>query len=418
MNEEARMNSVHLLDAAVNLPSTRVKEGKGRRCAVQADEDAVTLAAEAVARLVEQTDAKPAALIFATTSPPYEEGGSVQPLVELAGLDSGLFACELTSTIRDGLAAIRLASALIAAGADPVVVVAADLRRRGDSSTGDGAVALLLGSTAGVATLAPAGSHVEELRDRWRLPGDAEARESDSSFIAVAGPERLVPVVLGSEKGAAVVAPQPRFAAKAERRAGGGGDRTAPHTGLLGTAHPLLRILVGLEEPGYVVATAGGLVEALGHQPGDGAATLAARVLAEVEGGFDVDAEPRRPAVEGTDIWSSAPRAWRERGQDLRLEGTLVNGEKVYPPPAAAGDGTPFVLSRDGTVLTQTIDRVYPLGTETGMAMVDLDDGVRFYGMVTAGERVEIGNRVRLVPRRMHTGGGIAQYFWKVAPCR
>lgn len=418
MNEEATLNSVHLLDAALSLPRTRVSDGRRRRCAVHEDEDAVTLAAEAVARLINQTHATPEALILATTTPPYEEGGSAQPLVELAGLGSDLFVCELTSTVRDGLAAIRLAAGLIAAGADPVVIVAADLRRKGDSNAGDGAVALLLGSAEGVATVTPGGSHAEELRDRWRLPGDAEARESDSSFIAVAGPERLVPMVLGAEQGAAVVAPQPRFAAKAERRAGGGGDRAAAHTGLLGAAHPLLRLLLDLEKPGYVVATAGGLVEAVRHQPGAGAATLAAKVLAEVEGGVDVDAEPPRPAVEGTDVWSSAPRAWRERGQDLRLEGTLVDGERIYPPPAGAEHDTSFKLSRDGTVLTQTVDRVYPLGAETGMAMVDLDDGVRFYGMVTAGERVEIGNRVRLVPRRMHTGGGIAQYFWKVAPCR
>ena len=27
---------------------------------------------------------------------------------------------------------------------------------------------------------------------------------------------------------------------------------------------------------------------------------------------------------------------------------------------------------------------------------------------------VEIGDRVRLVPRRLHLGGGAVQYFWKV----
>jgi uncharacterized OB-fold protein len=415
------MNSINLLDAALALPSARVAGRRGRRCAIHADEDAVTLAAEAVTKLLEQTSANPAALVLATTNPPYEEGGSTQPLVELAGLDPDLFTCELTATSRDGLAAIRLAAGLIAAGTDPVVVVAADLRRPGDAASGDGAVALLLGSAEGPATLSLVGSHVEELRDRWRLPGDAEARESDSSFIAFAGPERLVPLVLGDEQGAAVVAPQQRYAAKAERNAGGSGDTAADHTGLLGAAHPLLRLLLGLEKSGYVVATAGGLVDAVRHEPKEGAAELAARTLAEVEGGMDVKSEPPRPELVGIDMWSSAPRAWRERGQDLRLEGIEVDGRKVYPPPAAVGgatSGTPFRLSRDGTVLTQTVDRVYPLGSETGMAMVDLDDGVRFYGMVIAGEKVEIGNRVRLVPRRMHTGGGVAQYFWKVAPCR
>jgi uncharacterized OB-fold protein len=52
------------------------------------------------------------------------------------------------------------------------------------------------------------------------------------------------------------------------------------------------------------------------------------------------------------------------------------------------------------------------------MAVVDLDDGSRFYAQVAAGEHVEIGQEIRLVPRRLHAGGGIVQYYWKLAPCR
>ena len=29
-----------------------------------------------------------------------------------------------------------------------------------------------------------------------------------------------------------------------------------------------------------------------------------------------------------------------------------------------------------------------------------------------------IGDRVELVPRRLHEGGDVIQYFWKVKPCR
>jgi uncharacterized OB-fold protein len=48
------------------------------------------------------------------------------------------------------------------------------------------------------------------------------------------------------------------------------------------------------------------------------------------------------------------------------------------------------------------------------MAVVDLDGGGRFYGQVVPSATVEIGTRVRLVPRRLHDGGGAAQYFWKI----
>jgi uncharacterized OB-fold protein len=422
MADRANSATANLLAAAVALPATRVSGRRSRRCAVHQDQDAVTLAAEAVSKLIAQAEASPRALLFATTTPPYEEGGSAQPIVELAGLDSDLFVCDLTATVRDGLAAVRLAAGLVAAGTDPVVVVASNLRRDGaDGDSGDGAVALLIGAEDGLARLTPATAHAEELRDRWRLPGESEPREADSSFLAHAGPERLVPLVLDEGIAAAVYAPQPRFAAKAERALGGAGDPASTHTGLLGAAHPLLRLLLGLAEPGATVATTGGLVEVLRHEPTGDAGALVAEVRAEVEGGEDVGVEPRRPGIVGTDIWSSGPRAWRERGQDLRLEGVEVGGRKVYPPPAAVGeaaDGTPFRLSRQGTVLTRTVDRVYPLAEATGMAMVDLDDGVRFYCQVAEGQEVEIGQRVELVPRRLHSGGGIVQYFWKAAPCR
>jgi uncharacterized OB-fold protein len=66
-------------------------------------------------------------------------------------------------------------------------------------------------------------------------------------------------------------------------------------------------------------------------------------------------------------------------------------------------------------VVTHTRDRVYPAARSTGMAVVDLDGGGRFYGQVVPSATVEIGTRVRLVPRRLHDGGGAAQYFWKIA---
>ncbi|MCW3066616.1 MAG: putative OB-fold protein contains Zn-ribbon domain, partial [Solirubrobacterales bacterium] len=69
------------------------------------------------------------------------------------------------------------------------------------------------------------------------------------------------------------------------------------------------------------------------------------------------------------------------------------------------------------TVLTWTRDYVYPGGDATEMAVIDLDDGARFYGQVAMGETAPIGTRVRLVPRRLHAGGGIVQYFWKAVPC-
>ena len=123
--------------------------------------------------------------------------------------------------------------------------------------------------------------------------------------------------------------------------------------------------------------------------------------------------------------YASGPRSWRERGQDLRLEGSRCGGcgRVLFPPPvdaaltAAAGELEPELLARAGTVVTETRDRAYP-----GLPL-DRDGGRRARrrrhgstGRSFPSARVAIGDRVRIVPRRLHDGGGAAQYFWKLAP--
>ena len=428
--------SSHLLAGAVALPADRVPTRAGRRCAAHYDHDAVTLAAEAVLALPREGLPAPAALLFASVSPPYDEGGSAQLIAEIAGLGDDLFCAELTATPRDGLAALRLADALVAADGGPVLVCAAHVRRSdAERDAGDGAVALLLGERGGLATLTPGPSHSEELRDRWRLAGEKSAREADPSFTEELGPSRIArlvadaareripePVALGGASPARsvdvlIAGPSSRSAGRVERALGGPGDTAAARTGVLGAAHPLLRLLLSLHGPAMLVAASGGLGDAFLVEPTEDAAELAAAIEAEVAVGREVPSIPPPPAQAGFDPYVSGPRAWRERGQDLRLEGTVRDGRVLYPPPAGV-EGERRRLARRGSVLTWTRDHVYPGADTLQMAVVALDDGSRFYGQVTAGEEVEIGQDVRLVPRRLHAGGGLVQYFWKVSPCQ
>lgn len=430
--------SSHLLAGAVALPADRVPTRAGRRSAAQYDHDAVTLAAEAVLALFNAAPPAlpaPAALLFASVSSPYDEGGSAQVIAEIAGLGEDLFCAELTATPRDGLAALRLADALVAADAGPVLVCAAHVRRsEAERDAGDGAVAILVGDRGGLATLTPGPSHSEELRDRWRLAGEKTAREADASFTEELGPSRIArivadaareqipePVALGGASPSPSVdvlvsGPSSRSAGRVERALGGPGDTAAGRTGILGAAHPLLRLLLSLHGPAMLVAASGGLGDACFVEPADEAAEFAAAIEEQVAGGREVPSIPAPPAQAGFDPYVSGPRAWRERGQDLRLEGVVRGGRVLYPPPAGI-DGERRPLARTGSVLTCTRDHVYPGADTLQMAVVTLDDGARFYGQVAAGEEVEIGQRIRLVPRRLHAGGGLVQYFWKVSPC-
>lgn len=426
--------SAWLLDAGVTIGRRRVPDRRTRRAVAHFDEDAVTLAAEAAASALEQAPAPPDAVILASLSLPYAEGGSAQLLVELLRLPSKTVVMELGTTLRDGLLAVRLADGQLAAGAERVLVVGAHRARAEERDGGDGAVALLLGRDGGLARLTPGVAHAEELRDRWRLPGDPALRIADPSFADVYGAARVARLMAPRRDGvgaaqAVVSCPVPAAAAQAEHELGGAGDMLVARTGVLGAAHPLLRLLDSLEQPTLLLAASGGLGESLLCEPEAAASALAARARDAVAGGDEVDAVAT--VIAGVDFhpYQSAPRAWRERGQDLRLEGLRFGDRVQYPPPAVPPprheheSGVAVALARTGTVLTQTRDHVFPGAPVTQMVVLDLDDGARFYAQVAAGDELEIGDRARLVPRRLHDGGSdsgtnFIQYFWKASQCR
>jgi uncharacterized OB-fold protein len=208
-----------------------------------------------------------------------------------------------------------------------------------------------------------------------------------------------------------------RIAARAERARGGPGD---PLPRYLGAAHAPARLVLGLAERQTLLAASGGLAEAIRVEPGTGAAAVAARA----QDALDRHPEPGTAQAidwEGISPYVSGPRSWRERGQDLRLEGARCSscGRLVFPYPArcpqcGGGELTAERLSRTGVVVTHTRDHAFPMSRSTGMAVVELEGGARFYGQVVPSGAVEIGQRVRLVPRRLHLGGNAVQYFWKV----
>ncbi|MCW3003731.1 MAG: hydroxymethylglutaryl-CoA synthase [Conexibacter sp.] len=382
---------------------------RGARAVARPDEDAITFAVEAAGPAL--GDHTPQALVLASTTPPYELGGSTQPLAELLGLQGSLLTYELTATDRDGLAAVRLAMALAQAGVGPVLVCGAHVDRD-DRRTGDGAIALLVGEGEGLVDLAPAGSYVEELRDRWRLPGTLEVIDGDRSFVESIGTTRLGRTALASlpdRNGLPVLVtgPDARAAAALQRELGGAPDPVLAALGHLGAAQALLQLVLA-EEPSYVLSLAAGQAECLVATPSPAAADRRTELRTILtESGTPVDRVSNGTTAADFDPYASVPRAWRERDVDLRLKGMLPDGAPV------PGRNLPT-----GRVVTWTSDFVYPGGSPTDMAAVDIDGGGRFFGQVTPGDHVEIGDAVRLVPRRLHEGGGLVQYFWKVTPCR
>ncbi|HEY0410032.1 MAG TPA: Zn-ribbon domain-containing OB-fold protein, partial [Candidatus Dormibacteraeota bacterium] len=132
-----------------------------------------------------------------------------------------------------------------------------------------------------------------------------------------------------------------------------------------------------------------------------------------------IGAEPLSP-------YSSAALLWREGGDELRLRGSECPacGWFAYPrrPLCTACGGRELVdrrLSRRGAVVTWTEDHVFPSPEPpTVMAVAEMEGGGRFFGQMaaTAPGGVRTGLPVRLVLRRLHEGGGIVHYFWKLMP--
>ena len=77
-------------------------------------------------------------------------------------------------------------------------------------------------------------------------------------------------------------------------------------------------------------------------------------------------------------------------------------------------------MARRGTIFTFTRDYLYdaPI-TPTLMAVIELEDGARFYcqGTDMDAQNAAIGQCVELTLRRLREGGGTHHYYWKCRTC-
>lgn len=393
-----------LIDAAVALPTARVTMRQGRVAVANWDEDAVTLGAAAALDILERTETVPVALVVATVTAPLREPGIAPFLAEVLNLQTSsggrTIVAEHGGSVAAGGSALLNALALVAFGIEPVLMVTADTRRDTEGRAfGDASVALLIGAAGDGGVIAHTGSDVELFLDRWQ-DGTEGVAVGDRSLDRF-GPDRTV----GDRFSADAVVAGP----------------TGPHVdrvGHAGSSHLPLLLLTGSGEPATYAASAGGVSHVFNFTPGNEFAEIAERARAIVAGGIESPA-PVAPNLDHFDPFVSHAINRRERGATYRLEAVRDDetGDVIYPaPPTAAAAGMkPHRLARTGVVHTYARDHVFPIGGPATMAVVDLDGGGRFYAQVADGREVEIGDRVHLRLRRIHTGDGVPHYFWKVA---
>lgn len=435
----------------------------GERSVANHDEDSLTMGVEAALNCLKGIDPKSVdGLIFASTTSPYLEKQASTLIATAVDLPAEIFTADHLSSVRAGTAALKSAIDAVKSGsAKNILVTAADTRRGEPGSDseqlfGDGAAAVMVGSTAVAASIEGVYSLSEEFMDTWRKQDDAFLQKGDAAFVQAYGYARITKnCVEGILKkyemkisdisqfvlSAADSRSYSRVVKSLNLPAGSFmEDPLLTVVGDTGTAAPLMLLAAALEKakPGerillcsYGAGNSDAFifqvtpeVERLRERPGVAGYLASKKPLTNYERFLKFQgALPEDPLAP----YSSWALLWKEKKQNLQLYGTRCKkcGTFAYPRRRvcqkcnAKDDYQDARLPRTGKVYTFAKDHLYPsLDPPTVMVVVDMDGGGRFYGQLTDNDpaQVKIGMPVEMTFRRFHQGGGFYNYFWKLRP--
>jgi 3-hydroxy-3-methylglutaryl CoA synthase/uncharacterized OB-fold protein len=451
------------------VPFSRVQRGafaggRGARAVAGHDEDSVSMAVEA-AREVLAGGFTPELLLFATTSPPYAEKTNAATVQAALGLSESIGSAELGGSGRMGLAALGLGLDVATAGrralvcAGDVVVGAPGGAR--ESQGGDAAVAFGTGPDAeAVARLRGRASATTELLDVWRLPEERFAKSWEERFgaeilgpvladtatraLKAAGvePTELSQVIVDSANPRAAAGLPRALRLKPEQLADGleasVGRAGAAHAGLvlartLDKAKPGDRILVASLADGCEALVFEVTDEIASARPRHGVDAWIASKRDDVAyntwlkwRGILPFEPPRRPDPDRP----AAPPMRRHERWKLAFEGARCTKCKTgHLPPqrvcshcGAVDEMAPEIFADRGCkVATFTLDHLaYSLQPPVVAAVVDFEGGGRLTCELTDVDpkTVAIGNELEMTFRRLYTGQGVHNYFWKARPRR
>ncbi|NNH70458.1 hydroxymethylglutaryl-CoA synthase [Nocardia uniformis] len=432
---------VQLADIGTTLGANA---GKGSRVVASFDEDSTTMgvAAAAVAMASGTVDS----LYFATTTPAYADKTNATAIHAALSLPEAVFAVDMVGSARGGVAALRAA----AAGGGLAVLADVRVGRPGSADErggGDGAAAFLFGPDP-IAEVIAESSVTAEFLDRWREPHAVSGTQWEERF----GVERYQPLIdravdavlteagIGEPDHVVVVSPNVTAAKRAAHGLTGKlSTRNAPigHVGAADIGLALAAVL-DIAEPGETVL----LVSAA-----DGCDALILRATERITRG-------RQPIPVSTQLSSGRPVSYATylgwRGILDREPPRRPEPDRVAAPPSARAVRWKYALTgsrcttcrlvhlpparickrcgaidamadvsmahRPATVTTFTVDRLaFSLAPPVVEAVVDFDEDGRYTLEVADGvaDRLSVGARVETTFRRLHSAGGVHNYFWK-----
>jgi 3-hydroxy-3-methylglutaryl CoA synthase/uncharacterized OB-fold protein len=446
------------------LQRSAIGAGRGERAVASYDEDSASMGVEA-AREALADGSEPKALLFATTSPPYAEKLNAATIQAALGLPESVRSLDLGSSTRAGLGSLLLAADMAQAGA-PTLAVASDVvvgapGGARESGGGDAAVAFVFGDdeASGARVIGRASSTVE-LLDVWRLPDEPFAHQWEERFGAdILGPaligtaERalkdasvqpsdLKTVVLDGTNmramGAIPAALRLKPEQLADALAAGVGRSGAAHAGLLlaralDVANPGDRLLVVSGGDGcdaIVLEVTDRIASARPHHSvdawiGSKREDLAYTSYLKWRGVLPFE-PPRRPDPERP----AAPPSRRAEHWKFGYVGSRCTacGAGHLPPQRVCVKCTAVDQMEPAPyadvpckVATYTLDHLaYSMQPPTVAAILDYEGGGRTNGQLTDvdPDAVHIGMELEMTFRRLFTGQGVHNYFWKARPRR
>ena len=438
---------------------------RGARSFCNWDEDSLTMGVEAGRACLARTPTIPTRVVFASTTPPFQDRPSAVLAATALRLSDGVRGLDQGGSQRAG------SSALLDAvdGDKATLVIASDARHASPGTTqelsyGDGAASLLVGSGDVVARFLGGISYGEDFVDHFRATGTNQELHWEERWIRDEGIGKLVPKAIEAVLHQAAVEPKdiqhfifptviPKMAESLAAKVGIGPAAVcsdfAGAVGETGTAHSLLMLAAVLDiaKPGETIllVTFGHGCDALLLQTTDvlPAAQNRATIDAQIAMGVTETSYQKFLSFKGevaidfglrfeAEVRTQMTAQYR-RGAEMAgfIAGCCTKCGCIQFPRAAVcvnaecdsiGPQTPVsLLDERAHVMSFTSDWLSFKGAPPFcFGLVQFDNGARvLMEMVDfAAEQLQIGVPVRCVYRKkeIDTLRHYHSYFWKAAP--
>ena len=442
--------------------------GRGEKAVANFDEDSITMAVAAGLNCIKGFEDEIDTVFFASTTSPYHEKMAASVVAGAMGLERNVRTADFANSLRAGTTALRSAIDAVDAGSSrKVLVVSSDTRMgypkgKNEMTFGDGAAALIIGDSNPAVTVEGAVSISEEFHGAWRTAGERFIRNSEDRFARERGYTRLLPEIISSTLKKCNLSPRDIAKAtffgpdmtqhKVVGKKMGFDAETQVQDPLLnsigntGAAAPLMILISALEDSS---ADQNHLLASYG----DGCDGFVFRTTKEIDGlkgkrGIKhylsnknilndymkyvlwKDLIPTEPQPRPPQPPISIAALWRDREWGLALRGVKCMNcgtiqfpmQRVCVECGATDKSEPYDFrEKVGTLTTYSHDNLAAsVDPPTTICAVDFRAGGRIMCNMTDRDMDEVktGMKVEMTFRKLHTVGGIHNYFWKCVPWR